>query len=713
MKFYKSVISMFMICTIVATPVLGQQIMQNNEAVEKQQINTLSYNEYGSFYIEGKTVVTKSSTIYNINPYNPATIEGLGESGQIRLLDEYVTVDIPLSQPLYKLSDGYADKIVCKNGVWGIERNVGVKLFDGSEDWQKVKEGKFYNKNTTIFECTAPEKILARNGLCTHFDVHLLNSQMKNIYDGISFSENREKIYMRTMNVKNMSTIETLTAYLKAQYDAGTPVKFLYALEQSQFEAFDEEMQNKLNAVNWQKVGFIDASVKVNTIQQTQLNQNLFTVKQTGNAIMDQFLSAVTDIKIYGEADQNNFYVMNIATSRDTLGLSIQNDNGHRFYGEVRYDEIDFLSNKPTEIRLQPKEKAPITASAEVKINLSKWKAPSEGVYGFDSSTTGINNNCIQQKDLILTAYTPVVEGVDIIQYAENGFINGAMDNIVLLKSNGEKINTKEGISLLTQNSAMTLTLENDESIKASTDIIKVKKEAGAGKEKTILFLGDSLINENIYTNCVKELFENDDMNINLIGTRGTEENKHEGRGGWSAYDYCNEQTKYGFTNPFLNNGKFDFGYYMKSNNYADVDYVIISLGVNDLNIVGHNSHNEIIGYFNTIFDSIHQYNADIKIILNTPTMLFSTESTDGAKNTRLEFTKTLKQNYENKEYDGIYLSAISMSINPSMNFKWIEETDKSKPMKVSDTTHPNLHGYKNMAKTTYAFIKYLAELEN
>ncbi len=93
----------------------------------------------------------------------------------------------------------------------------------------------------------------------------------------------------------------------------------------------------------------------------------------------------------------------------------------------------------------------------------------------------------------------------------------------------------------------MTLTLENDESIKASTDIIKVKKEAGAGKEKTILFLGDSLINENIYTNCVKELFENDDMNINLIGTRGTEENKHEGRGGWSAYDYCNEQTKYGF----------------------------------------------------------------------------------------------------------------------------------------------------------------------
>ena len=32
--------------------------------------------------------------------------------------------------------------------------------------------------------------------------------------------------------------------------------------------------------------------------------------------------------------------------------------------------------------------------------------------------------------------------------------------------------------------------------------------------------------------------------------------------------------------------------------------------------------------------------------------------------------------------------------------------------MTVSDTTHPNLHGYRNMATTTYAFFKYLAEAE-
>ncbi len=707
MKRYKNIIAVCMACILASTTVLAQELTQNDEVIQQQnQVYT------SPIFIEGKATVTKSSTIYNINPYNPAKIEGLGESGSIRFLHKNGMMEIPLSHPLYKLSDAYADKIVCKNGTWGVERNVGLKIFNGTEDWQKVKEGKFYNKNTTIFECTAPEKVLARNGLCTHFDVHLLESQLKNIYDGISFSENREKIYMRTMNVKNMSTIETLSAYLKAQHDAGTPVKFLYALEECQFEPFEESVQYKLNDIDWQSVGFLDTDTKISTMAETELNQNLFTVKQTGNDIMNQFLSAVTDIKIYGETDQSGFYVMNIATNRDTLGLSIKNDQNHRFYGEIRYDKSDFLSSKPAEIRLEARENAPSTASAEVKINLSKLKAPVEGVYGFDSSTTGINNNCIQQKELILTAYTPVVEGVDIIQYPDNALINGASDNIVLIDKNGNGINTQQGISLLKTNSPMTLALENDNSVKASTEIIKVKKQSGAGLEKTVLFLGDSLINENAYTNCVLELFENDDMNIKLIGTRGTEQNKHEGRGGWSAYDYCNETTKYGFTNPFLNNGKFDFSYYMKNNGYDNVDYVVVSIGVNDLNVVGHNSHDEIIHYFDTIFNSIHQYNANTKIILNIPTMLFSIESTDGAKNTRLEFTKTLIEQYSNKELDGIYLSAISMAINPSMNFKWTESIDKSQPMKVSDTTHPNMHGYRNMATTTYAFLKYLAEIE-
>ena len=191
MKRYKNIIAVCMACILASTTVLAQELTQNDEVIQQQnQVYT------SPIFIEGKATVTKSSTIYNINPYNPAKIEGLGESGSIRFLHKNGMMEIPLSRPLYKLSDAYADKIVCKNGTWGVERNVGLKIFNGTEDWQKVKEGKFYNKNTTIFECTAPEKVLARNGLCTHFDVHLLESQLKNIY---AYNERQKYVYHRNI----------------------------------------------------------------------------------------------------------------------------------------------------------------------------------------------------------------------------------------------------------------------------------------------------------------------------------------------------------------------------------------------------------------------------------------------------------------------------------------------------------------------------------
>ncbi len=702
LKRYQAIITVFAAMLLITTPVFAQTQPINTENITAEQ------KQQTDIAIQGETIVTKSSAIYNINPYNPATIQGVGEEGKIQLLDKEGTVEIPLSHPLYSLSEAYTDKIICKDGVWGIERNVGLKIFDGSEDWQRVSEGKFFNKNTTIFECSAPEKVLVRNGLSTHFDVHTTQSQKTNIYDGISFSENREKIYMRTMNVKNMSTIETLSAYLKAQYDAGTPVKFLYALQQPQFEVFEEGLQQKLNAVNWDTVGVLDSNIKIVKRQEKVLDENLFTQKTSGNEIMDNFLLAAEDIKIYGEPDEKGFYVFNIASDRDCFAMSIKNENGHRFYGELRYDDYDFLSNKPVEFYLYPKENTPKEAYIEIKMNLSKIKAPATGVSGFDSNTTGIQDRCIQKEEFVLPQYTPVVEGVDLVQYPKNALLNATEANRIVLLQGQEKKQVTQ-YSLLQTDSPVVLALDEDTSIKASTEIRTVPKEAGAGLEKTVLFLGDSLINENAYTQSVQELFQQDSMKVKLIGTRGTEENKHEGRGGWSAYDYCNATEKYGFTNPFLKDGKFDFGYYMQSNEYAAVDYVVVSLGVNDLNLVGHNGHDEIIGYFNTIFESIHQYDPNIKIILNTPTMLFFTEKTEGAKNTRLEFTKTLQQVYGDKESEGIYLSAISMSIDPAMNFKWVESVDKSQPMSVTDTTHPNLYGYQNMAKTTYAFLKYLA----
>ena len=85
--------------------------------------------------------------------------------------------------------------------------------------------------------------------------------------------------------------------------------------------------------------------------------------------------------------------------------------------------------------------------------------------------------------------------------------------------------------------------------------------------------------------------------------------------------------------NPFMNNSKFDFSYYMQNNSYDKVDNVVISLGLND--ILGYHTASSIeniesltiaqcIEQFPVMFKemiaSIHAYDSNIKIIIN-PTM--------------------------------------------------------------------------------------------
>lgn len=75
MKRYKNIIAVCMACILASTTVLAQELTQNDEVIQQQnQVYT------SPIFIEGKATVKKSSTIYNINPYNPAKIEGLGES---------------------------------------------------------------------------------------------------------------------------------------------------------------------------------------------------------------------------------------------------------------------------------------------------------------------------------------------------------------------------------------------------------------------------------------------------------------------------------------------------------------------------------------------------------------------------------------------------------------------------------------------------------
>jgi len=72
-----------------------------------------------------------------------------------------------------------------------------------------------------------------------------------------------------------------------------------------------------------------------------------------------------------------------------------------------------------------------------------------------------------------------------------------------------------------------------------SLTVVGVESSANSGVTKNVLMIGDSLTQDGTITQTLIDIDATDVMNINLIGTRGTGANKHEGRGGWTINDYA------------------------------------------------------------------------------------------------------------------------------------------------------------------------------
>ena len=145
-------------------------------------------------------------------------------------------------------------------------------------------------------------------------------------------------------------------------------------------------------------------------------------------------------------------------------------------------------------------------------------------------------------------------------------------------------------------------------------------------KDCTCLVIGDSTVGSwGTMTQAMLDFFTENGKSLTLLGTRGQRAiNRHEGRGGWSAYSYCREATHGDYTNPFLNNDKFDFAYYMAQQGYSAPDFVVIQLGINDvsgIDVDEFKAHSEqALAYEKEMIDSIRAYNSNIKIIINPPT---------------------------------------------------------------------------------------------
>ena len=252
---------------------------------------------------------------------------------------------------------------------------------------------------------------------------------------------------------------------------------------------------------------------------------------------------------------------------------------------------------------------------------------------------------------------------------------------------------------------------------------INTNANAGDGTTKNVMFIGDSLTDMGKYEQKLKDLFDNDVMSINMVGTRGTAPYKNEGRSGWRAYTYVNcangsdDLSTLSSTNPFYNTTSetFDFSYYMANNNINDPDYVFICLGTNDLARGNHDTEADIVSYYDTMINSILDYDSNIKVVLWLPPVHGTLNNTN-IINTNYNYVFKMKQylidNYDNRTAENIYLVPSDLFINTDTDFGTQTENICGETVtSVDDYIHPNNNGFDKIAYPLYYIIKYLSSL--
>lgn len=220
-------------------------------------------NSFGPTMISGTGVVTIAQTIsrtfttdeneyyavclfctYDEEATGDTTFESiqLEEGGTMTAWEPYhepQSVTIPLDEPLRGIGD-VKDKIVWRDGMWGIERQFGMQVFDGSADeaWVAVlnSNGLNYRNGSNFVQSKVKSKGAA---ICTTL---IKNNGVTSSRPGFMIAGNASVLVYS--NDFNTSDVSLWTAYL-----AENPMTIVYELAAPTWEPFPAETQTALNAL--------------------------------------------------------------------------------------------------------------------------------------------------------------------------------------------------------------------------------------------------------------------------------------------------------------------------------------------------------------------------------------------------------------------------------------------------------------------------------
>ena len=237
---------------------------------------------------------------------------------------------------------------------------------------------------------------------------------------------------------------------------------------------------------------------------------------------------------------------------------------------------------------------------------------------------------------------------------------------------------------------------------------LKVVEDSEISTTDKAIFIGDSLTDNTLKDNGLVDRIKEQLPNITFYGTRpGKNGVNTEGRAGWSSGDYMNKTTYAGMTNPFLNpsTSKFDFSYYIQQNpNFNDVTLVNLFLGQND----GYST--SFYTNLEYMINSIKQYNQNIKIYLCMTNFEANDRLPDVFKK-RLESMNILKEKYEDKESENIFLVPQCINLDSFYDYGYGDKQISSRNTKtylaITDGVHPNDFGRYKEADAWVSYYKY------
>ena len=545
----------------------------------------------------------------------------------------------------------------------------------------------------------------------------------------------------------------------KDSYRPIVPANLDYAVKSCTNQELTEELTEEQLKLPPSTQAFKDAIGDINTALEEILNpENVITIKEmfeNGDITVTQerISRYDTSTKIIEKISDNNFllYKVDIDFIKDTLftkeAYVQQSTVGHWLFAITDEDDGYFIAISARAIA--DKDTIGFTVSEEgyslnISTVLSKYPT-AKYVYvcmerdsEIDWFTNAPEIDEIENvPKIILPKKAIAVEGHEFNIYYDNIMICDNIDNYYVKCSiTPTTFKSKTTTQVLSdcfritppEGSAGSYTIDFQVCSKYSnkvltTDTLSLEVIADTSvTDKKVLFIGDSLTASKHYPAEIQHNLSKG--GITSLGTiTGTVKIddvsltvSHEGRSGWSAYDYTNSVTEANSSNAFWNpdTESFDFSYYMTQQGYDSVDVVCLNLGTNGVAYVDRtcNAIDEMI-------TSIHSYDSNIVILVS---LISGGASQDGfgvgvgmqsAQEFNFDSLNLVKKYIE--KYDGVIdnvdVAEVYFNLDRKNDFSTTEQPlsarNPNKILRQNNNVHPNVYGYLKFADVYYNNILY------